>query len=881
MKTPGERLFRALLALYPSGFRDRYGEEMLDFYRERRRASGRRLWPGLLINLISNAVVERLRREPLAPFERITMQSFLRDLRFTFRGLLRTPGFTLVVLLTLALGIGANAAIFSVVNGVLLTPLPFPDAETMVDLRHQLPYGTVSEPEFRDYRRDMKTLEKLAAWTEYDANLTGDQDPVRITGARVSDGFFEVMGVSPLLGRTFGADEQKPAQVPAPVVVISENAWRTWFGSDPGILTREVRLNGVPRRVIGVMPASFGYPAASTAVWLPLRLNYDSLWTRNNHYMWTVGRLRPGATAVQANVEANLLTNRWRKDFPETYFPDKPFVAEVKPLMERVLNNSRPYLLTLFGAVGFVLLIACANVANLLLIRAEARRRELGIRTALGASSRRLVGQQFTEAGLLALGGGGLGILLAWAGVRLLVQIAPATLPRLDQVSLDLPVLLFTLAVSLATGFLFGVMPAFRASHGDQTAALRDGARSGTSRSGVRARRVLVAAEVALAVVMLSGAGLLVKSLRSLQAIDIGFDPERVMTARLNLPPLDYQDDGKVIGFITQLEEKLRAVPGVTAAGIMGWIPVVGNGGTWSIHIDGRQEAEIAQAPSADPLQVTPGFFTTLGVRMVRGRAFTEQDRRDAPPVVIVNEAMARELWPGVDPIGHTLKMFNPQSPWATIVGVMADIRTRGVESPSPMTMVFPYAQTSRSAYFMPRQMSVVVKTTGNPELMEKPLRAIMRELDKGAPVSEVRSMEAALGTSLASRRFSTLLLGWFAGLALLLAGLGIYGVIAYGVSQRTYEIGLRQALGANRGSVLGLIIGDGLRLTAVGLGIGLLGTLATGRLIGSMLVNVRTTDLATLLGVALILAVVAGLASWIPARRAMAVSPTEALRGG
>jgi len=546
-----------------------------------------------------------------------------------------------------------------------------------------------------------------------------------------------------------------------------------------------------------------------------------------------------------------------------------------------VLNNSRPYLLTLFGAVGFVLLIACANVANLLLIRGEARRRELGIRTALGASSRRLVSQQLTEAGLLALGGGVLGILLAWAGVRLLVRVAPNTLPRLDQVGLDLPVLLFTLVVSLATGLLFGFLPARRASHGDQVAALRDGTRSGGSRSGSRARRVLVTAEVALAVVMLSGAGLLVKSLRGLQAIDIGFDPESVLTARLNLPPLDYQNDARVIGLIDQLEERLRAVPGVSAAGIMGWIPVVGNGGTWSIQIDGREVREIAQAPSADPLQVTPGFFKTLGVRMVRGRAFTEQDRQDAPPVVVINEAMAKQLWPGVDPIGHTLKMFNPQSPWATIVGVMADIRTRGVESPVPMTMFFPYAQSGRSAYFMPRQMSVVVKTAGNPELVEKPLRGIMRELDRGAPVSEVRSMESALGTSLASRRFSTLLLGWFAGLALLLAGLGIYGVIAYGVSQRTYEIGLRQALGADSGSVLGMIVGDGLRLTGIGLAIGLLGTLVTGKLIASLLVNVRTTDPVTLIGVALVLAMVAGLASWIPARRAMAVSPTEALRGG
>ncbi len=881
VREPGDRLFRLLLRLYPPGFRDRFGDEMLDFYRERRRVGGPWIWPGLLLNLLGTAAAERFRREPDTPAERVTMGNLIRDIRLAFRSLARTPGFTAVVLLTLALGIGANAAIFSVVNGVLLKPLPFPNPETLVDFRQQSPYSTVSEPEFRDYRRDMRTLERLAAWTSYEANLTGDQDPVRITGARVSDGFFEVTGVAPLLGRTFDADEQKPAQVPAPVIVISEAAWQTWFGSDPGILAREVRLNGVPRRVIGVMPARFAYPSTSTAVWLPLRLNYDSLWTRNNHYLLLVGRLRPGATARQADVEANLLTRRWMKDFPETYFPDQPLRAEVKPLVERVLNNAEPYLLTLFGAVGFVLLIACVNVANLLLIRGENRRREVSIRTALGATSGRLASQQLAEAGLLALGGGGLGILLAWALVRILVRSAPGTLPRLDEVGLDLRVLLFTLAVAVGTGLLFGLMPARRISHGDQAAALRDGTRAGPSRAGTRARRLLVTAEVALAVVMLSGAGLLIKSLRELQAIDIGFESEGVLTARLNLPPLDYREDGKVILLVNRLEEQLRATPGVTAAGVMGWTPVVGNGGTWSIQIDGREAKEIAQAPSADPLQVSPGFFRTLGVRMVRGRPFTEQDREDAPPVVIINEAMARQLWPGQDPVGRTLKMFNPQAPWATIVGVMADIKTRGVEAPAPMTMVFPWAQTGKSAYFMPRQMTVIVRTPGNPARMENPLRRIVRELDRGAPVSDVRSMEEALGTALASRRFSTLLLGWFAALALLLAGVGIYGVIAYGVSQRTYEIGLRQALGADRRSVLGLIVRDGLRLTAGGLAIGLLATLATGRLIATLLVNVRTTDPVTMGLVALLLAGVAGLASWIPARRAMAVSPTEALRGG
>jgi len=427
---------------------------------------------------------------------------------------------------------------------------------------------------------------------------------------------------------------------------------------------------------------------------------------------------------------------------------------------------------------------------------------------------------------------------------------------------------------------LFGLLPAVRAARGDATSALREGARSSASRGGSRMRRALVMGEVALAVVMLSGAGLLLRSLRSLQQVDIGFDAERILTARVNIPPLGYPD-ARTIGFVQQLEERVRALPGVLSVGTMGWTPVVGGGGTWSILIDGREVKEIAQAPSADPEQVTPGYFKTLGVQMVRGRAFTEQDREDAPPVAVINEAMAKQLWPGQDPVGHTLKMLNPTAPWTTIVGVSRDILSKGVGRSAPATMFFPYAQAGKSAYFIPRQVTIAVKTAGEPEALGRALGKVVHELEPGAPVSELRSMEAVMGTVLASRRFTTVLLGWFAGLALLLAGLGIYGVIAYGVTQRTYEIGLRQALGADRGSVLGLIVAEGLRLTGVGLGVGLLATLATGQLIRSLLVNVRVADPITLILVALLLAAVAALASWIPARRAMAVSPTEALRGG
>jgi putative ABC transport system permease protein len=553
----------------------------------------------------------------------------------------------------------------------------------------------------------------------------------------------------------------------------------------------------------------------------------------------------------------------------------------VQPLQERLVGSSRPYLVTLLGAVAFVLLIACANVANLLLIRGEARRRELGIRTALGATGIRLVVQQLTESGVLAIAGGGLGLLVAWGGVRGLLALAPDTLPRLESVHLDAAVLAFTAAVSLGTGLLFGLLPAVRSARGGAAAALREGARTSSSRRGSRMRRSLVVGEVALAVVMLSGAGLLVRSLRSLQQIDIGFDADRILTARLNLPPLNYQADAKAVSFVERLENRLRAMPGVVGAGTMGWTPVVGGGGTWSIWIDGVVVKDIASAPVADPEQVTPGYFPALGVRIVRGRAFTEQDRADAPPVAVINEAMAKQLWPGLDPVGHTLKMFNRHAPWVTIVGVARNILSRGVEKSVPATMFFPYAQAGRSAYFTPRQVTVAIKTAGDPEGMTGPFRRLVHDLDPAAPLSEVRTMDAVMGTALASRRFTTVLLGWFAGLALLLAGLGIYGVIAYGVTQRTYEIGLRQALGADRGSVLGLILAEGLRLTGTGLLLGLVATLATGRLIRSLLVNVTAADPPTLLAVALLLAGVAALASWLPARRAMAVSPTEALRGG
>jgi putative ABC transport system permease protein len=547
---------------------------------------------------------------------------------------------------------------------------------------------------------------------------------------------------------------------------------------------------------------------------------------------------------------------------------------------DSVVGTTRPYLLSLLGAVAFVLLIACVNVANLLLARGEGRRKELAIRTALGASRRRVVAQLLTESGVLALCGGFVGIALAWAGVRVLVRLAPSTIPRLADVHVDVSVLAFTLAISLATGLLFGLVPALRAARSDTSETLKDGGKASSPGLARSARGGLVIAEVALAVAILTGAGMLVRSLRALQHTDIGFDPSSVLTMQVSLPPRSY-DDARSVQFFTDLLERVRAMPGVRSTAAMGWTPMVDEGGRWSIMVDGRVLKTIAEAPSPQPAQVTPGFFKTLGISMLQGRALADGDRSDAPMVAVVNEAMVRELWPGQNPIGHTFKMFNDQAPWITVVGLARDIQSSGIRQEVPPTFFVPYAQAGKSAYYTPLVMTLAVKTTGDPLLLAPPVRQAVRALDNIVPISEVRSLEDVVGASIGSRRFTTTLLTTFASLALLLAGIGIYGVIAYGVSQRTYEIGLRMALGAEQRSVLALIMSEGLRLTLAGVAIGIAGGLGVAHGIRSLLVGVGVVDLPTLVAVASILVGVAALASGLPARRAMRINPTEALRGG
>ncbi|HET7566073.1 MAG TPA: ABC transporter permease [Gemmatimonadaceae bacterium] len=899
---PGERCYRLLLHLYPASFRAQFGEEMVDFFRERWRAERTRSWRGALavwlhalLDTVATAPLERAdalarsigaRREgartitptPHARDDEM-LWSIRQDVRYALRGMRRQPAFTAVILATLALGLGANVAIFSIVHGVLLRPLPYAAPERIVQLAQIAPYGSVSEPEFMDYRRDAHSFERLAAYTTRDANLTGGQEPERVQIARISDGFFSILGVPPQLGRAFTSDDD--VRHHPPVAEISYGLWQRRFGGDPHVVGSTIRLNGQAITVVGVMPRHFDYPSPNVTVWVPLRLDPDSLWTRNNHYLQLIGRLAPSATVSSASTEVNTMDRRWMHEYPETYFPTSPLGATVTPIRDALFGSTRPYLIALLGAVGFVLLIACVNVANLLLARGESRRKELAIRTALGAARRRLVRQALTESVLFAVLGGALGLLVAWWGTRAMVALAPSSIPRLDEVHTDMVVLAFAVAVSLVTGVLFGFIPAMRDTRNESADALKDGGKTSAHTSGARRTGgVLVVAEVALAVIMLVGAGLMLRSLWTLQAVDLGFDPSHVLTMRLSLPPNDYTP-ARAVQYFGDLTNRVRAMPGVRAAAAAGWLPIDGGGGRWSIFVDGRVVKSISEAPAPEPEQVTPDYFRAMGMTMVRGRAFTEADRADAPMVAVVNEAMAKQLWPGENPIGHTIKMFNDEAPWATVVGVVKDTRSDGIQAEVPPTMFFPYAQAGKSAYYTPFTMSLVVRTAGDPFAVAGAVRAAVKALDPNVPISSVQSMDQVVAASIAGRHFSTMLLGAFAALALVLAGIGIYGVIAYGVSQRRYEIGLRMALGAQRGSVLALVMMQGMRLTLIGLAIGVVGALAISRALRSLLVGVTPIDLPTLGVAAVALVGIAAIACVLPARRAMAVMPTDALRGG
>jgi putative ABC transport system permease protein len=875
----GERIYEGLLRLYPPEFRTRFGRAMRDFHHDRvamAHATGESislLWLRTIADVITSATAERLR--PLLSGASL-METLAQDLGYAIRGLRRRPAFTAIVVATIALGVGANAAIFSVVSGILLRPLPYPKPEQLFLFGHEPPTWLSSEPDFVDYHREMRSLSALAAYSPREVTLATGEAPLRIRIARGSDDFFPLLGVKPLLGRTFTADEFVPRISQA--IVLSHSLWQRQFGGDRAIVGKKVIIEGAPRIVVGVMPPRFGFPEEHTEAWMPYpRINADSMSDRANHFLWMVGRLKDGITLDQAKAEARLVAAGIVRREPNKFDPSNPLRPTLTSVREQLVGNTKPYLLALLGAVGFVLLIACVNVTNLLLVHGESRRKEMALRSALGASEHRLSIQLLTESLLLSLSGAVIGLAIAWAAVRALVAAAPSGVPRVGEIGVDWRVLGFTAAIAVLTGIVVGLVPAWRGARTDPAETLKDGGKTaGSERSSKIARRSLVVAEMALAVTLLSGATMLLRSLWHLQSERIGFDARRVLTAKVSVSTREY-DDMRTTQFFAQVLERIRALPGVRAAGAAGWLPVVDAGGLWSYRPEAGRYPE-GRWPGAVPQQATPGYFAAIGIRIVEGREFLATDGADAELVAIVSRKFAEQAWPGTSALGRRFRLGG-DTPLMRIVGVVDDIQSRGFGDKPEPTMYFPHAQTMKSAYFTPRSMSVLVRTDGDPRTLAEAIRRAVQQLDRSVPVSDIRTLEDVVGQSVAMRRFNTMLLAGFALLALVLAGIGTYGVIAYGVSQRTFEIGIRLALGAENRTVLALVMSEGLRLAAVGLLLGGAASLAVGKAIRAMLIGVGTIDAPSLIVTAVSLVVVAGAASVVPALRAARVNPLDAIR--
>jgi predicted permease len=803
----------------------------------------------------------------------------LTDLHYAVRALRKSPGFTFVAMLTLALGIGANAAIFSAVNAVLLRPLPYRDAGALVTVDHFYPSlkgleAGVSAPGFVDYRDRTRSFTSVAVEGNWQPNLTGQGDPERLTGARLSGQYFTTLGVRPALGRVFGPDEDQPGR--EHVVVLSDGVWRTRFGADPSIVGRTLTLDGEPHEVIGVMPAAFrDFFRPTAALWRPLALTPEQLTMgRTSEFLTLTARLKPGVTAQQAAVDVRTLAEQLKAQYPESYPTD--WTLKVTPLRDKGTGKVRPALLMLFGAVAFVLLIACANVANLLLARAAGRAREVAVRAALGAQRSRLVRQLLTESVVLALAGGVLGLLFAQFGLRALGALTSTNLAG-QPITMDWRVLVFALLLSMATGLIFGMAPALHLARAGLQATMREGGRAAAGDRGAqRLRRGLIVSEVALAVVLLTGAGLLIRSFQRLAGVSPGFEPSHVLTATIALPEAKYRTRPEQAAFFDALLPRLAAVPGIQAVGATSSVPLGPNGNTRSFTVEGYQPAPDQPAPWGDFRVVTPRLFEALRTPLRRGRTFTEQDGPTAPLVVIVDEELAHRYWANADPIGKRITYGAPRGdtiPWRTVVGVVGHVKYDALDTEARVQLYVPAAQAPTGV------MALVVRTAGDPLAAVPLVREAVRSIDRDQPLSSVKTMDDLVDAAMGQRRSSMTLLSVFAGFALLIACIGLYGITAYAVTQRTREIGVRMALGAASTQVVRPFVRDSLGLAVAGLVIGSLVALGASRLLQSQLYQVPSHDPLTLLGTAGLLAGVAAVASYLPARRATQVSPIVALR--
>ena len=808
------------------------------------------------------------------------METIIKDIRYAIRGLLQRPGFTAIALITLALGIGANTAIFSVVNAVLLRPLPFRDPEQLVIVWEDaafagFPRNTPAPANYADWKTQNQSFVDMAATAEKSFNITGDGEPERVTAHAVTANFFPLFGVPPLLGRGFTPDEDRPGG--NKVAVLSYSLWQTRYGGDRQIINHDILLNGEKFSVVGVMPSGFQFLDKEVRLWVPLALSAEELANRGGHYLNIVARLKSGVGLSQAQADMNAVMRRIVNDNPRETFDGK-LGAIVIPLRDQLVSDARGSLVVLLVAVAFVLLIACANVAGLLLARAVGRRREVALRMALGAGRARVIRQLLTESLLLSLVAGVLGTLLAYWSFSFLQGLVPAEMALSTSLTLDTRILVFTILVSIVTGIVFGLVPALQAARVDLNEALKQGGTRTTS-SG-RLRSALIVLEVALSVVLLIGAGLLIQTLFQIFQQYSILKPEKVLTLRTELPRAKARDPQQRNQFLQQVLERVEHLPGVESAGYTTSIPLSWKGGTNGFYPEGLKAPVPGMAYDANHRQVSANYLQTMNIPLRQGRYFDARDNAQAIPVAIVNETMARQYWPGENALGRRFKLGDPDdkdAPWIQIVGVVGDIRQMGLDEPVKAEMYFPYEQIKDQSWYTPRDL--VIRTSSETSSLVGAVRQVIREVDPDQPVSNIATMSEVLSTEAAERRMGMIMLVGFAALALLLASLGIYGVLAYFVTQHTSEIGVRQALGATPRNILFLVLKKGMGLTLLGIVIGLAGSFALTRLMSSLLFGVKASDPLTFVTVPLVLGLVALFACLIPARRATRIDPLVALR--
>ncbi len=806
------------------------------------------------------------------------MQTLWQDLRYGARILLKKPGFTLIAVITLALGIGVNSAIFSVVNALLVRPLPFDNLDRIVALWEKVPSRGVERNEtaaanYFDWSAQQSSFEHTGVYSWWSANLTGVENPENIQGYLITASLFDVLGVRPLHGRAFTAEEEQPGK--ENVVILNHGLWQRRFGGDPGIIGKTISINGRPRTVVGVMPPEYNFPRGCELL-APLALTPRQAQNRVAHYLLAVARLKSGVSIAQAQAEMDTIMGRLEQQYPNT---NTGRGLGVFPLLLDTVRFYRLALLTLMGTVGFVLLIACANVANLVLARAAGRDREMAIRAALGASRWRVVRQLFTESLVLALIGGALGVLLALWASDLIRSAIPAEymnfIPGWKLIGVDLRVLTFTFALSTLTGLLFGLAPAMQASKPDLNVALKEGGKSSGGSAKRRLRSALIITEVTLSFILLIGAGLMMKSFIRLIAADPGFSADSALTMELTLPRAKYGEAGQRVTFYQQLLEQVESLPGVESAGVVNHLPLGGINTSSSFLVEGVPEPPPGQDFDVRYRVCSPHYFRALGMALREGRAFTDQDKAGGQPVVIVNETLARKYWPNESAIGKRIRFTGDpaRNPWMQVVGVASDVKHELADLAVTPECYLPHAQDAWN------EMVLVARTRADSASMTSAIRSVVSKLDGDQPVSRIRTMEQVRSESVMIQRHSVIALGVFAFLALSLAAIGLYGVMSYVVTQRTNEIGLRMALGAKPRDVLKLVVGHGMALVLIGLAIGLITSLALSRLIEKLLFGVSPTDSLTFGATALLLTIVGLLACWIPARRATKVDPMIALR--